>query len=64
MSHKRDLQRLKDLSEIHNFILKTAAPYFTGNRLEARWPRTRRNLQKNPQISRLSSRPGSVDANK
>ena len=64
MSRKRDLQQLKGLSEIHSFILETTAPYFIGDRLEARSPRTRRNIQGNPQISRLSSSPGSVDANK
>ena len=64
MSRKRDLQRLKGLSEIHSFILETTAPRITGNRLEARSSRTRRNLQRNPQISRLSSSPSSVDANK
>ena len=36
----------------------------TGSQLEARSPRTRRNLPGDPQISHLRSSPGSVDANK
>ena len=45
MSCKRDLQQLKNLSEIHKLQLKMTAPHFIGNRPGLHAPRTQQHLQ-------------------
>ena len=64
MSRKRNLQRLKGLSEIHSFNWKRRLRTSQAIDRGLRMPITQQHLQGNPQISRLSNSPGSVDANK